>query len=1294
MQYHAEDIAIVGMAGLYPKAETVDVFWSNILDGVDAVTTSTDGWLGIGDILDPESDDQLRLYSRRGGFLGDLARFDPIKNKTMPLSLLSAQPDQFIALKLARDALVDAGMEPGTFDGTNIGVVLGHSLHVHRGNMNGIQHAWINDQLLNILRGTFPELTQDQMDAIQNILVRKGDRISSESIPGLVPNIMTGRIANRLDLMGPNYIIDAACSSSLIAVDHAITELRTGRADAMIAGGVNTTTSPLVYSVFSGVDALSPKGFPRPFSTEASGTVLGEGAGLFVLKRLSDAIKNDDRVHSVIKGVGQSSDGRSSGLMAPRMEGEVLAMKRAYKQTEIDPLSLGLLEAHGTGIPLGDRTEVSAMREIFGGRTGPLPTIPMGSVKSMIGHCIPASGSAAIIKMTMALKEKIVPPTLCAEVSPELGLEDSPFYISQEVRPWTHSADHPRRAGINAFGFGGINAHMVLEEAPGGSFVDPTAAFAAPTRMAHGRELVVAFAAPDRAALLAQVDAFAARLADTDFTSAVEEAWTTVEGADAGAHPMRLAVVASDAADYTKKIDGARAKIEAEKTKTLTTRNGVYFQTAPLEGKVAFLFPGEMAQYPGMMQDVAQAYPAVREWFDFIGELTETQREVRMREVVFPPMNLVDEAGQAHLHDLMHRVDYGSEMVFAADQAVFGLLSSLGVKADAMLGHSTGENAAIVASGMVDWERKDVGAMIARMNEVFAEVEVSGAVPSGALLTIAAFDNSKLPEMIASDDDIHFTMDNCPNQSIVFGPTDKIDALEKQVVDAGAVCTRLPISWGYHTEFVRPMAEEFGKLFQSNKMADKDGPVLYSCSTAKPFPKGKKARIDTAIEQYVTRVRFREAIENLYEDGHRIFIECGPNANLTAFVGDTLGRGKDYISIPADNPRRGMASQLRHVVARLFAAGRTAEARDFLFPPLHADNIRRAAEGEGFRKEPLLNTDLTTFVFSNDELAEIRAMIDATRPAAPARAAAPAPTQPQMAAPAVAAAPVATPTAPAPAQGMDQGMLGHFGTMSAFMQSNSRVVEGAVGGASGTGARQQIAVMDLGQTVALPFEFSAYMLEGAPSPKAVLPYLSRAEQAQANALLESAKSATPWQEWSLSRLAVKFAAVDVVARGGVHSPQNNQIEVLKHADGRPYLGATNGLAEAGAAMPSISISHVAGRGVGAAAPAGFGVGVDFEMPERLADPVGFLDMILGPNERRAIQLDTTALTAATLWAAKEASAKALGVGLQGRPDQFPIVSMSPETGQMCLNHGDYTLAAQTRAVGNGVFAVAYIAAAQ
>ena len=1276
MGYDAEDIAIVGMAGLYPEAENIDVFWENILAGKDCVTDAPDGWLGVGDIFDPESDIPMKLYTQRGGFLGDLARFDPIKHQTMPRSLATAQPDQFLALKLAFDALVDAGCTPGKFDGSRTGVILGHSLHFHRGNVNGIQHVWMNDQVVDVIRSIFPKLEGDRLDAIRAMLDAKGDPINAEGIPGLVPNIMTGRICNRLDLMGTNYVIDAACSSSIISVDHAITELRTGRADMMLAGGVNTTTSPPVYSVFSIVEALSQTGRIRPFSREANGTVLGEGAGIVVLKRLSDAIRDDNRIHAVIKGIGQSSDGKSSGLMAPRLEGEVAAMQRAYENTGLDPATIGLLEAHGTGIPLGDQTEVKALRTVFGERRGPLPTIPVGSVKSMIGHCIPASGSAAIIKLSMALQNKIVPPTLCDEVSEELGLQDTPFYVSTEARPWTHSADHPRRAAVNAFGFGGINAHIILEEAPGNDFIDPTAAFSTHTVLAKGREQVVPFAAATRDALLDQIRGFATALnSNASFDVLCADAWTTATDT---AGPMRLAVVAQDAADYLKKIDSVLDKLQSEKTKTLQTRSGVYFEAQPIKGKVAFLFPGEMAQYEGMMQDVALCYPAVRDWFDFIGRLTETKRAVRTREVVFPPMNLVDAETRDMVHDLMHQVDYGSEIVFAADQAVFTLLSSLGLKADSMLGHSTGENAAIVASGIIDWSRDDVGEMIASMNEIFAEVQASGAVPNGVLLTIAALDQAELLPMIEGDDDIHFTMDNCPNQSIVFGPKDKLDALEKDVVAKGALCTRLPISWGYHTEFVRPMANQFGKLFEKTKFTATPDATLYSCATAQPFPNTKKARIETAVSQYVSRVRFREGVQNLYDDGHRIFIECGPSSNLTAFVGDTLGRGKDYIAIAADNPRKGMGTQLRHVVARLFAAGQPVQAANFLNPPVTEDQARRRAEGDAYLKAPVLQTNLQTLTFDDTEAQQIRAMVTEVlpRPMAPGTGhPAPAVHRPQA----------------------DYAMHQHLELMRDFVTAQGNVASHAVQNPALAQApvaapvtRHQIRTVNLAQTVSVPFDFSAYLLTGAPSFAAVSPYLGADEQVQARSLLESAKSSRAWSEWSLSRLAVKLAASDIMTRAGLEKPQSPELEVRKNTDGAPYLYAP----VANGHTPAISISHVDNRGVGAAADPRWRVGVDFELPARLQDPAGFLETILSDEERNNIGVSATPQGAAALWSAKEAAAKALGVGIQGRPQAFTITQLESGTGKLQVFHNGQMLDVCVTTIGDGVFAVAYLSAVQ
>src|SRR5699024_9241312 len=238
--------------------------------------------------------------------------------------------------------------------------------------------------------------------------------------------------------------------------------LRSGHCDMMLPGGVMAENSPQAFMLFTQLGALS-RGDIRPFSAHAGGTLLGEGAGMLVIKRVADACRDGDRIHAVIKGVGASSDGRAKGLLAPRLEGEVLALQRAYANAEVDPATVGLIEAHGTGIPLGDQTEVTALTQVFGGRRGDHPEIALGSVKSMISHCLPAAASASLIKTALSLSHGVLPPTLCDEVNPDLGLEQTPFYINNETRPWIHAGEHPRRAGVSAFGFGGVNAHVVLE---------------------------------------------------------------------------------------------------------------------------------------------------------------------------------------------------------------------------------------------------------------------------------------------------------------------------------------------------------------------------------------------------------------------------------------------------------------------------------------------------------------------------------------------------------------------------------------------------------------------------------------------------------------------------------------------------------------------------------------------------------------------------------------------------------------------------------------------------------------
>lgn len=1289
------DIAIVGMAGLYPQADDIDIFWSNILAKKDCVTESSDDWLGVGDIYDATHSDPLRIYTRRGGFLGDLSRFDPRQFGTMPRAM-DGQPDQFLALRVAHDALVDAGYVPGKFDGQATGVILGHSVHGHRGNTNGIQQIWVHSQFRHMLKALFPDLPPDRIEDAIEMMTAKLPPLEPEGVPGLVPNVMTGRICNRLDLMGPNYIIDAACSSSIIAVDLAIGELLGGRADMMLAGGVNTTTSPLVYSVFCSVNALSEDGRIRPFDQGANGTVLGEGAGVLVLKRLKDALAADDRIYAVIKGVGQSSDGKSSGLMAPRLEGERLAVNRAYANTGIDPATIGLIEAHGTGIPLGDKTEIEALREVFGSRDGSLPRIPIGSVKSMIGHCIPASGSAGIIKMALSLDHKIIPPTLCDEVSGDIGLKETGMYVSTQEQPWIHSASYPRRAATNAFGFGGINAHMILEESPVGMRPDPTTAFL-PRDVGQqpAGEQVLVFAGADRAAVLDAIDAVLADDA-ADLIALAAQSWDSLAETTGAA---RLAVVASDLDDMNKKIATVRTKLpDLPEGGTLQTRNGIYYEdearVAAGGGKVGFLFPGEMAQYPGMMADVAMAYPVVRDWFDFIASLTDGRREVPLQTVIYPPATLVDEAGQKQLEGLMHQVDYGSEMVFAADQAVFSLLSGMGIRADAMLGHSTGENAALVASGRLGLDRERIGQMIADMNTIFTEVEQSGKIPQGVLINVAAMDREGLEGLLARHPGLHFTMDNCPNQAILFGQKADVDALQRNAVAAGAVCTLLPISWGYHTEYVKPLADEFDRLFEALKSVKK-GTTLYSCGTAKPFPASIAAFKKTAVAQYTSRVRFTEAVEKMYEDGVRVFVECGPNAVLSSFVRDILG-SRPHLAVAADNRKRGMQAQLRHLVAQLFAAGVPMDPRAFLVPAESAAQTRRRANRDKQRAAPALASELGFIRF---DAAEEQALRDLLIPQ-PAAGTVAAPDMPAAAPPAgtipgQAHAPAAqghadqgTALPQTPANTAPPGSWGPQPPRSTIIARPPRRarpgLSGRASNGAANGADNRIEVVDLSRGFGLPFPFSAYLMQkGAnPSMAAIWPHLTSAEQKEAQALAAQNLHGQGWREWCLSRLAVKRAVGAIL---GQDLPGAG-IDIRKHEGGAPYVS----IAGITGLPPSISISHAGATGVGAAAAPGWRIGIDYELPGRIHNPASFLEAVAGEQEHERLNLPVSAESVAMIWSLKEAAAKALGVGFQGRPHQFVICSSDLAQGIAQVQHEQYVVQCCIRSMKDAVCAVAWL----
>ncbi|NES94064.1 MAG: acyltransferase domain-containing protein [Desertifilum sp. SIO1I2] len=902
------DIAIVGMSALFAKAANLQAYWHNILHQVDGVTEAPDSWAYP--YFDPNSTENNRIYTRKGGFLGDLAQFNPLEFGIMPTAVDGGEPDQFLALKLARDALQDAGYDQKPFNRQKTGIILGRGTYVNRGYTTLLQHGMIVDQTLELLQQLCPHLDKQTLSSVRQGLKESLPPFSPEMLPGLVPNNVTGRIANRLDLMGPNFIIDAACASSLIAVKLAMQELLTHRCDMVLAGGIHASTPPQIYMIFCQLGGLSHSEI-RPFDASANGTLLGEGLGILVLKRLADAQRDRDRIYAVLKGVGSASDGKALGLLAPRLEGEVLALERAYQTSGVDPGSIDLIEAHGTSIPLGDRTEIQALSQLFGPRQGQMPPIALGSVKSSIGHCIPAAGVAGLIKTALALYHKVLPPTLCEQVNPALGLEQTPFYINTRARPWVHGNPHlPRRAGVNAFGFGGINAHAVLEEYREPS---PTASSLA---LRPPNELLI-FSGDERAEFIELLKTTLSHL-QTSPPPTLTPLGYQLSQTPIGSH--RLAIIASDPADLAAKLALALDKLDSQPQR-FQTRNGIYYGQGKPPGKVAFLFPGEGAQYTNMLADLCLAFPQVREWFDFLDQTFWQERPYRPSQVIFPPPTSLTTAEELFADRQLFAMDIGSETVFTASMALYELLEQCQIPCEAMVGHSTGENTALFASGTAQIEsRAQLGELMRYLNQLYQELETGDRIPKGALLAVGAIPPDQMAQTLAAAEGrLHWAMDNCDNQLVLFGSETEIEAITPPLKAQGGICLRLPFDRAYHTPLFAGVAEAFRAFYEALNIRPSKIP-LYSCATAEIFPCEPAAIRALATQQWSSRVRFRETIETLYSRGFRIFVEVGPSSNLTAFTNDIL-RGRDALAVASNNRRRPGLEQLQHLLGRLFASG-------------------------------------------------------------------------------------------------------------------------------------------------------------------------------------------------------------------------------------------------------------------------------------------------------------------------------------------------------------------------------------
>lgn len=895
-------IAIIGLSGAFAQSANLGEYWENILLEVDSITDVPESQWSVDDYFDPDPRAADKTYCKRGGFLPEID-FNPMEFGLPPNILEITDISQILSLVFAKQALADAGYGESNPLAETTGVVLGaSSLKQITPLASRLQYPiW-----KRVLRAS--AVPEDEIDSIIEKMKLAYVSWQEDSFPGYLSNIVSGRIANRLDLAGINCTLDAACASSMAALQMAMYELQSHNSDMMITGGVDTNNSIMAFVSFSKTPAFTATDHMRPFDAESDGMLIGEGLGLLVLKRLEDAERDDDRIYAVIHGLGASSDGRSKSIYAPRGEGQELSVRRALANSGFPPSTIGLVEAHGTGTPAGDPTEVSALSRVFGEDNELGQCIALGSVKSQIGHTKVAAGAASLIKAALALHHKVLPATINVEnPHPKLELSKSPFYLNTSTRPWFSQS--PRRAGVSSFGFGGTNFHAVLEE---------YTAKKSPSRRLHSTPYAILLQAPDEVGLTAICREAVDRLGRSDGASAFRSLVEASNSIVIPDHAARLGFVAKSPGEAVSLLESALQALRASPGADVFSHpHGIHYRRrgVPSQGKVVALFSGQGSQYLEMGKSLSINFPIIHETFAEMDGALAHRGFLPITDTVFP-QPVFEEAERQAQEERLSQTEHSQAAIGAFSLGLYRLFRQAGFRPDFAAGHSLGELTALCAAGALS--ETDFMTLLHERGQAMAQ-KPDRSFDSGTMLAVSG-DADALQPLIAGHSGVTIANINSASQFVAAGTRDELDALKADLASAGTGATFLPVSAAFHSRRVQHAQAPFAQALERVAFSRPRVPV-YSNSTGSAYPEAPEAARQTLADHIVNPVQFRREIETIHEDGGAIFVEFGPRNILTRLVGSIL-EGKPHQAV-ALNPSKSKDSdqQLRDAYVQLRVIG-------------------------------------------------------------------------------------------------------------------------------------------------------------------------------------------------------------------------------------------------------------------------------------------------------------------------------------------------------------------------------------